>query len=1094
MIKQSKKIKLPADLYSRNTLFGLLTQFILDHRTPDEHDRSLEVLDVGGSGSRLSWFMPQHTRITILDKKLPEIETKTNYIVGDAANMPFVGGQFDLVICSDMIEHVDAGTRQAVLSELFRVSRRHVILAAPFANIINQKAEEFINNQFREYTGENHPFLIEHLQKGLPDLDEIIHFMDEHSIPNIRIGEGNIYNWYLQQLTSGAKLNQPAVMNHPAHIMSSGSEHRPTAKGLSIDDSSDEKILTFNEFFNENLFKLGNFRAPNYRTVLFCDRQNATDRQEIVELVEEHNNFHTTTYLEAYKKAFDEIRQLLDIKDRELLSHLSRDGETFSKLQLLESRLSARENQLKLLDSQIDEAHAVIQEKDRENSLAKARLNQSENQLNQIQLRAAQIEERLHFQVRQIGLMETQLRSQDILVDRLKEALAASERSEQELTNLIIIKEQSHSEQTQELIQKNQQIINLQVSLAEYKQELETVLRSRSWKLVKLYGKVKNTLYLRPKNLIHTAFQVLSRMGPREFFKRLKRKIFNSRQVLAPAPNEYQKFVEDSALSSAEQKKIRAIISDFTYQPLISILMPVYNVDEIWLRKAINSVMAQLYQKWELCITDDASTAPHIRVILQEYAQMDSRIKVHYRSQNGGIVKASNSALKMAKGAYIGLLDNDDELTNDALYEVVKVLQQQRYDLIYSDEDKLEMDGTHTEPFFKPDFNPDLLFSNNYICHFSVMRRKVVEEIGGLREGLDGSQDYDLVLRLTEQKRSIYHIPKVLYHWRKIPGSTAATVEAKPYVFEAARRALRDTLKRRGIRAEVLDGLWKGSYRVKREIIGEPLVSILIPFRDKVEVLKIAIESIFAKTTYQNYEIILINNDSELLETRQYLREIEHCPRVRLLHYNAPFNYSAINNFASLRAKGEYLILLNNDTEVISADWIEAMLEQAQRPEVGCVGAKLLYPNNQIQHAGVIVALGGAANHAFSKLSAEDNGYFGQINVIRDYSAVTGACLMVRKSIYEDLAGLDEENLAVSFNDVDFCLRLREKGLLVVYTPYALLYHHESYSRGYSVAFNEEYYLRRRHQQIFQTGDPYYNPNLTGERLDFSLKLMDKVK
>jgi GT2 family glycosyltransferase len=313
-------------------------------------------------------------------------------------------------------------------------------------------------------------------------------------------------------------------------------------------------------------------------------------------------------------------------------------------------------------------------------------------------------------------------------------------------------------------------------------------------------------------------------------------------------------------------------------------------------------------------------------------------------------------------------------------------------------------------------------------------------------------------------------------------------------VTEAGKKALRDTLKKRKIKAEVLDGLWKFSYRVKREIEGEPLVSIIIPFKDKMDILKVCLNSIFEKTTYKNYEIILIDNASELLETIEYMKEVENCPRVRLFHYNAPFNYSAINNFAVLQSKGDYLLLLNNDTEVIEPEWIENMLEHAQRPEVGAVGAKLLYPVNLIQHAGVIIGVGGVANHAFSKKGFDDPGYFGLINSTRNLSAVTAACMMTRRDVYEKMHGLDEENLAVAFNDVDFCLRLREQGYLIVYTPYALLYHHESLSRGYDVNFNEEYFIRRRHQGILKQGDPYYNPNLTQERLDYSLKVSDKVQ
>jgi glycosyltransferase involved in cell wall biosynthesis/ubiquinone/menaquinone biosynthesis C-methylase UbiE len=1074
MIKQSRKIRLPADLYSRNTLYGLLTEFILKNRTPDENHHSLEVLDVGGAEGKLAWFMPQHTRVTILDQKPQPEDGKTTYVQGDAIRLPFADQSFDLVISSDMLEHLPTEDRLTAFREMFRVSRRYVILAAPFNSIYNQKAEEYINTQFRDHTGQDHPFLIEHIQNGLPELEELEQHLAEKAISYVKFGEGNIYNWYLQQLTTGAKLDQP-------EILAEGAE----AEG---------KPQSFNDFFNENLDKLGNFRAPTYRTVLFCDQRQTVSRRDLLEIIENHNNFHTTTYFEAYKKAFDEMHWLLKTKDQQLISREEQNLEIFQKISDLEDRLEnewelskQKESKLKLLGSQINEVQLILQEKEQQNSRL---AEQAQTQQKELDAQTG----RLEAQTKQLALQDTQIRSQDLLLGRLKQELEQSQKSENELTGLIVVKEQSIHDKNDEINQKNLQIVSLQTSLSEYKKELETVLMSRSWKLVRFYGKIKNTLYTRPKNLLATSLQVLRKMGPKEFLRRVRRKLFHSKQQTARSPGDYQKFIEETELSGKGLKQIREEIAGFEYKPLVSVIMPVYNVPENLLRKAIKTVLEQYYSKWELCVVDDASTDSRIREVLSEYAQLDARIKVHCRSHNGGIVKASNSALKMAKGAYVAFMDNDDELAPDALYEVVRTLQNTRYDLIYSDEDKLDPEGARCEPYFKPDFDQDLFLSNNYLNHLTVLRRKIVEEVGGFRDGTDGSQDYDLFLRFTDKKRSIYHIPKILYHWRKIPGSTAATVDAKPYVFEAARKALRDAIKRRNIRGEIVDGLWTNSYRLKREITGTPLVSIIIPFRDHVEVLKTCLESIFAKTTWQDYEILLVNNASELLETREYMREIEYCPRVRLLHYNAPYNYSAINNFASLKAEGEYLVLLNNDTEIIEPDWIQAMLEQAQRPEVGAVGAKLLYPNNTIQHAGVIVGVGGAANHAYQKMDSEQHGYFGQLNVVRSYSAITFACMMLRKTVYEEMDGLDEENLAVSFNDVDFCLRLREKGYLVIYTPYARVYHHESLSRGYNVSFNEEYYLRRRHQGIFRDGDPYYNPNLSRERLDFSLKVLDKVK
>jgi GT2 family glycosyltransferase len=368
-----------------------------------------------------------------------------------------------------------------------------------------------------------------------------------------------------------------------------------------------------------------------------------------------------------------------------------------------------------------------------------------------------------------------------------------------------------------------------------------------------------------------------------------------------------------------------------------------------------------------------------------------------------------------------------------------------------------------------------------------------LQEIGGFREGLDGSQDYDLVLRFTEKTQNIKHVPKILYHWRKVTGSTAAITDAKPYAFDSAKKALEGAVKRRNITGVITDGIWLGSYRLHRKISVYPLVSIIIPFKDRINVLRVCLDSILAKTTYEKYEIILVNNQSEFLETAEYLDTLKNESRIRVLNYNESFNYSAINNYAVKEARGEMIVLLNNDTEILTPQWIENMLEHAQRAEVGAVGAKLLYPNKTIQHAGVLLGVGGIANHAFCRTLGLDHGYFGQIDVIRNYSAVTGACMMLRKDVYEKMNGLDEKNLGITFNDVDFCLRLRQKGYLVVYTPYTELFHHESLSRGYDVNLKEIQYMQNKYSDFISKGDPYYNPNLSHERFDFSLRVADKV-
>ena len=475
----------------------------------------------------------------------------------------------------------------------------------------------------------------------------------------------------------------------------------------------------------------------------------------------------------------------------------------------------------------------------------------------------------------------------------------------------------------------------------------------------------------------------------------------------------------------------------------------------------------------------------------------DERIQILFLSANHGIATASNAALNLAKGEFVGFLDHDDELTPEALQQIVQAITESEPDLIYSDEEYIKPNGNCYSVHCKPDYSPDLLLSINYICHFAVYRRSLLQQIGGLREGYAGAQDHDLLLRFLEQTDKVFHIPRVLYRWRRIPGSTADQFAHKHYAWEAGRKAVAEALHRRGIAGEVALGRHAGVYRVRREIRNNPKVSIIIPFRDFPAVLERCLDSILNRTTYSHFEIIGVSNQSQEPATLAMMAAYQQQDaRIRFLHYDQLFNFSAINNFAAKQAKGEHLLLLNNDTEVINSDWLHALLEHSQRPEVGAVGAKLYYPNNTIQHAGIIVGLGGSAGHSHKCFDRNDPGYFNRLEAIQNISAVTGACLMVKKAIYSALGGLDEINLPIAFNDVDFCLRLREQSYLNVFTPYCELYHHESRSRGLETTpdrkrkFRQERaYLRQRHIAVFTKGDPYYNLNLPLDRETFGLRL-----
>jgi GT2 family glycosyltransferase len=548
------------------------------------------------------------------------------------------------------------------------------------------------------------------------------------------------------------------------------------------------------------------------------------------------------------------------------------------------------------------------------------------------------------------------------------------------------------------------------------------------------------------------------------------------------ARTEYHNWFETHRTQAKEFPRLRDEIRAFEYQPCVSIVTPVFNTPLEWLEECVESVRSQVYEKWELLLVDDFSDDPALLKLLPELAARDSRIVLAKLDQRGGISAASNRGLERAAGEFIGFLDHDDVLEPDALFQHIKWLQDHRdADLIYSDEDKLTDEGLDS-PIFKPDWSPDYFLSCNYICHFTLIRAAVLKEVGGFRPEFDGAQDYDLFLRVIERTTRIDHIPRILYHWRRSRASTADNIRRKPGSLETGRLALEAHLERRAARGHVTVDWRTHAYWIKRDMAEAKPISIIIPVRDQVELLERCVESIVRKTTYAPYEIVIVDNDSQTEEARNYLARLEH----RVLNYSGPFNFSAINNFAVEQTSSPWLLFLNNDTEVIDGDWLTIMAEHIQRPEVGAVGPRLLYPDETVQHGGIVVGVGGIAEHAFRGFPAEAPGVCRQLQVTRNYSAVTGACLMTRREVFNKVHGFDEERLPVTFSDVDLCLKIRRAGYLVVYTPFARLYHHESGTRRRSVEPMETGVMQERWAEVLDY-DPYYNPNLSRERADFSL-------
>ena len=548
-------------------------------------------------------------------------------------------------------------------------------------------------------------------------------------------------------------------------------------------------------------------------------------------------------------------------------------------------------------------------------------------------------------------------------------------------------------------------------------------------------------------------------------------------------------------LLSIQKNKVPTLLDSFEIKPTISIIMPVYNTPGNYLEYAIQSVINQYYPHWELCIADDASPDDSVWKLLQDFAEKDDRIKITRREDNGHICAASNSALELATGEWCAFLDHDDAYPKDALLRTVQYMNQHpQAGLFYSDEDKLDEKNKRHDPYFKPEWNPELLEGQNYLCHLTVTRRELVERVGRFQPGLEGSQDWDLFLKITEELDTdqVVHIPYLLYHWRAIEGSTALALEEKGYIRESSHKTLKGHCERARPNVDIMPiahGHWRLKYNVPQPA---PLVTIIIPTKDQAPVLRAAIDSITSSTTYTQYEIIVVDNNSEEEETKELFEKLE-ARGIQVLDYPHPFNFSAINNFAAKHAKGEYLAFVNNDVTIINGDWLEEMISHACKDHVGAVGAKLYFPEDCIQHAGVILGINGVAGHCFKYALRGEPGQRNRLNLVQQFAAVTAACLVVKKSIFEEVDGFEEENLGVAFNDIDLCLRIREAGYANIWTPHALLYHHESVSRGddndqsrKNRVDAEIEYMRKRWGDTLLS-DPTYNPNLTLEFEDFSL-------
>ncbi|MEH2069892.1 MAG: glycosyltransferase [Nostoc sp.] len=829
------------------------------------------------------------------------------------------------------------------------------------------------------------------------------------------------------------------------------------------------------------------------------------------------NNLSASRYItykniySLFKEDISDLKHLVNQKEHQLQQT---QGELeHSQSQLQDTQVQLEHSQSQLQDIQIQLEHSQSQLQD-----IQAQLEHSQSQLQDIQIQLKHSQSQLQDTQAQLECSQSQLQDTQAQLKRsqfqLQQTQMKLERSQSQLQDTqtqlehsqgtILAMNTSKFWQMRKIWFKFRHIVGL-LDDNPFDKSLGLKLRSVI-SLLGNYSSFHRTFFSRVKN----SWTVLRTKGLRYCLNKLQEKTSSklkfddpSLPTIAlpdiPKTNDinYQKWLNQNYPNQIALQKMGETAELLAYKPTISLIMPVFNTPACFLQEAIESVLNQVYPYWELCIADDYSTNNSVREILEDYSSKDSRIKVVFRTENGHISRCSNSAIEIATGEFLALLDHDDLLTPDALYEIALLLNKHpEADMIYSDEDKIDENCKLRDPFFKPDWCPDSFLSRMYTCHLGTYRRELVVAIGGFRIGYEGSQDYDLVLRLTEKTTKIFHIPKILYHWRIHSQSAASKPDQKPYAVKAAEKALVDALVRRGEHGRVTQARnLVGHYIIRYTIDDYKLVSIIIPTRDLGNVLDKCLTSIFEKTTYPNYEVILIDNGSQEENTANIISKWQQkeSSKFRCYQLDIPFNYSKINNYAVNQANGDYLLFLNNDIELITPDWMNAMVEQAQRPSIGAVGALLLYPDNTIQHAGVIIGIGGVAGHSHKYYPAESAGYFDQILTANNYSAVTAACLMCRRETFEAIGGFEEE-LAVAFNDVDLCLKLVKLGYRNIYLPHVMLYHYESKSRGsdntpakLAIFIKEIEYMQKKWKNFIEY-DPCYSINLTTKREDYSIK------
>ncbi len=1004
-------MKIPFDQYQRYKNASELINVIRENN----HDYS--ILEVGANEHRnLEKFLP-FDNITYLDIVVPEyLKNDPSYIQGDATNMPFDDERFDFIIALDVFEHIPQQRRISFLNELERVSKRGFILAAPFNTVGVTSAEERVNTYFKTLYGYNYPWLEEHIENKLPEIEEVIQYFSNNNQSYYNFSHGSLTIW--EKLTS-------------IHFLAAGREVL-----------YDYRFM-IDKYYNEELFNF-DYLDNGYRNFFIVMKP--WQKQKIGQVE---------------KYILDKKKVRVDTNIFRNLDNLINSFIELSNYQMTSVELSCKNHEienlkkeLELSQSNLDHVQTINQEMSQEIGRLVSDLDEVREQYAVLEKQIFDLNKKINEYSYINESLNLSLQQKDLSLQQKDREISAQE--EKHLSLNIKIREQENLIAELELISQQMRLKN------RLKKLIPNKLKSPLRKSLSIYRLLKSNPELMKKGLIE-----VKKNGYRSVRDKL-----NSKMSSTVATVNY-----DTRQNMINLDEINDEINKFTLQPLISIIMPVYNVDPKWLDLAIQSVRNQVYKSWELCIVDDCSTNEHTKSYLKSLS--DPKIKIKMLEKNVGISEATNVAVSLSIGNYVALLDNDDEITIDALFEVVKAINKTGADILYSDEDKIDIHGHRKFPFHKPDWSPDLLRSQMYIGHLLVFKKELFEAVGGFRKEFDGSQDYDLTLRMSEIAKCIYHIPKVLYSWRELESSTALNPYSKPYAHHAGLKALDEHLKRvfGSSNAYAEESEYLFVYNSRFVVRGEK-ASIIIPTKDKIELLDPCVNSILEKTEYENYEIIIVNNNSTEKETFEWFNKYESHPKIKIINANYEFNWSKLNNHGVREATGDVFVFLNNDTRIINGDWLLRLLENALRPDIGTVGALLMYEDNTIQHAGVVIGLGGWADHVFKGMDLNHYGspYISPM-LVRNVIASTGACLAISRDTLNEIGPFDE-GFIICGSDVEISLRAIKHGRFNLYDPNVRLYHLESKSRDSYIPEIDFKLSQLHYSPYLEKGDPFYNINL----------------